>query len=123
MKLHRIYAKNPKSTENYANYFRVLFKLNLFDEIKELYSSLNEENLQNEEIMYIVSKTDPDNKYELLEDIIKTDSNNINAKLDLGILCFKKQDYDYAKELFECVVQAENNPKAYYYLGLIFNKK
>ncbi len=79
--------------------------------------------MHNEEIMYIVSKTEPENKYELLEDIIKTDSNNINAKLDLGILCFKKQDYDYAKELFECVVQAENNPKAYYYLGLIFNKK
>ncbi len=116
-------CKKSKSVENYINYFKVLFKLHLFDEIKELYNSLDDEALHNEEIMYIVSKTEPENKYELLEYIIKTDSNNINAKLDLGILCFKKQDYNYAKELFECVVQAENNPKAYYYLGLIFNKK
>ncbi len=116
-------CKKSQSTENYANYFRVLFKLNLFDEIKELYSSLNEENLQNEEIMYIVSKTDPDNKYELLEKIISINPNQMDAKLDLGILCYNKNNFQYAKELFECIVQTENNPKAYYYLGLIYNKE
>lgn len=116
-------CKKSQNTENYVNYFRVLFKLNLFDEIKELYNSLNEENLQNEEIMYIVSKTDPDNKFELLEKIISINPNQMDAKLDLGILCHNKGDFQYAKELFECIVQTENNPKAYYYLGLIYNKE
>ncbi len=116
-------CKKSQSVENFINYFKVLFKLNLFDEIKELYKNLDENASSNEEIMYIVSKTEPDNRYELLEKIIQINPNNINAKLDLGILCFKKDDFDYAKELFECVVQVENNPKAYFYLGLIYNKR
>ncbi len=115
-------CKKSQSVENFINYFKVLFKLNLFDEIKELYKTLNENASSNEEIMYIVSKTEPENRYELLEKIIKINPGNINAKLDLGILCFKKDNFDYAKELFECVVRVENNPKAYFYLGLIYNK-
>jgi len=116
-------CKKSQSIENYVNYFKVLFKLNLFDEIKELYSSLNEESLYNEEIMYIVSKTNPDNRFELLEKIISINPNQMEAKLDLGILCYNKENFEYAKELFECVVQSEDNSKAYYYLGLIYNKE
>ncbi len=116
-------CKKSQSTENYTNYFKVLFKLNLFDEIKELYKNLDDAASQNEEIMYIVSKTEPDNKYELLEKIIRINPNNLNAKLDLGILCFDKNEIEYAKELFEFIVKTENNPKAYFYLGQIYNKK
>jgi len=116
-------CKKSQSVENYINYFKVLFKLNLFDEIKELYKGLNNEALNNEEIMYIVSKTEPSNRFELLEKIISINPNNIDAKLDLGILSFDKKDYDYAEELFEFVVKAGHSPKAYYYLGLINNKK
>ena len=79
--------------------------------------------MHNEEIMYIVSKTEPENKYELLEDIIKTDSNNLNAKLDLGILCFKKEDYDYAKELFECVQAEKQSQRRFIIWGLFSTKK
>jgi len=116
-------CKKSKSVENYVNYFKVLFKLNLFDEIKELYKTLDNDALHNEEIMHIVSKTEPDNRFELLEEIIKINQNNLEAKLDLGILCFEKEDFEYSKELFEFVTKAENNPKAFYYLGRIFNKK
>jgi len=114
-------CEKSKSSENYANYFRVLFKLNLFDEIKDLYKELDEDTAQNEEIMYIVSKTEPENRFELLEKIIKLNPNNIDAKLDLGVLCYEKKDFDFAKELFLHVVKSKNNSKAYYYLGLIFN--
>lgn len=116
-------CKKAKSVENHINYFKVLFKLNLFDEIKELYKNLEDDALHNEEIMYIVSKTQPDNRFELLEEIIKLNPNNIEAKLDLGILCFEKEDFEYSKELFEFITKIENNPKALYYLGRIFNKK
>ncbi len=115
-------CEKSQSVENFVNYFKVLFKLNLFDEIKNLYKTLNKDASQNEEIMYIVSKTEPENRYELLEKIIDINPNNINAKLDLGILCFQRNNFDYAKELFECVVKVEKKPEAYFYLGRIFSK-
>jgi len=114
-------CKKSQSIENYANYFRVLFKLNLFDEIKDLYKSLGDEFSANDEIMYIVSKTEPENKFELLEKIIAINPNHLQAKLDLGILCYRKNDLEYAKKLFDEVVRTEKNPRAYYYLGLIYN--
>ena len=78
-------CKKSQNVENYVNYFRILFKLHLFDEIKELYKGLNEETAKNDEIMYVVSKTEPENKFELLEKIIRINPNNLQAKLDLGI--------------------------------------
>ncbi len=114
-------CKKSQSAENYANYFRVLFKLNLFDEIADLYKGLSEEFATNDEIMYIVSKTEPENKFELLEKIISIKPNHMQAKLDLGILCYEKGDIEYAKKLFDEVTNAEENPKAYYYSGLIYN--
>ena len=116
-------CKKSQNVENYVNYFRILFKLHLFDEIKELYKGLNEETAKNDEIMYVVSKTEPENKFELLEKIIRINPNNLQAKLDLGILCYEKEDFEYAKTLFDETAAAQNNPKAYYYLGLIYNSQ
>lgn len=116
-------CKKSQNVENFANYFKVLFKLNLFDEIKDLYKSLDKELTSSDEIMYIVSKTEPDNKFELLEEIIKINPNHLKAKLDLGILCYNKEDLEYAKNLFDEITNAEENPKACYYSGLIYNKQ
>lgn len=123
LEIARDLCRKSKTVENYANYFRVLFKLNLFDEIKQLYADIDKEISNDSEIMYIVSKTGPENKFELLEKIIFTNSKNIDAKLDLGILCFQKNDFNYAKKLFKEVVEFENSPKAFYYLGLIYSKE
>lgn len=123
LEIARDLCRKSKTVENYANYFRVLFKLNLFDEIKQLYADIDKEISNDSEIMYIVSKTEPENKFELLEKIIFTNSKNIDAKLDLGILCFQKNDFNYAKKLFKEVVEFENSPKAFYYLGLIYSKE
>lgn len=116
-------CKESQSIENYANYFKVLFKLNLFDEIKDLYKGLDETLAANDEIMYIVSKTEPDDKFAILEKIISINPNHLQAKLDLGILCYKKEDLDYAARLFDEVTSIEENPKAYYYSGLIYNRQ
>lgn len=116
-------CKKSQSIENYANYFKVLFKLNLFDEIKDLYKGLDDELASNDEIMYIVSKTEPEEKFELLEKVIKINPNHLQAKLDLGVLCYEKGDLDYAKSLFDEVTAVEENPKAYYYSGLIYNRQ
>ncbi len=111
------------SEDNYVNYFRVLFKLNLFDEIKSLYEDLKDKALENDEIMYIVSKTDYSNRFALLEKIIAINPDRIEAMVDLGILCFEKSDFEYAKNLFEKVIMNQDNPVAYYYLGLISGNK
>lgn len=116
-------CKKSEDTENYANYFKVLFKLNLFDEIQKLYKSLDEKITLNDEIMYIVSKTELENKFEILEKIISLNPNHIMAKLDLGVLNYNKNDFEGAKKLLSDVIQTEKNPKAYYYLGLISNKE
>ncbi len=123
LEIARDLCRKSKTVENYANYFRVLFKLNLFDEIKQLYADIDKEISNDSEIMYIVSKTEPENKFELLEKIISVNPKNIEAKLDLGILCYKKENYKKAKELFKEVVEFENSPKAFYYLGLIYSKE
>lgn len=123
LEIARDLCRKSKTVENYANYFRVLFKLNLFDEIKQLYADIDKEISNDSEIMYIVSKTEPENKFELLEKIISVNPKNIEAKLDLGILCFQKNDFNYAKKLFKEVVEFENSPKAFYYLGLIYSKE
>lgn len=115
-------CKDNPTTENYANCFRVLFKLNLYDEIKELYSGLSDEIKDDEEILYIVSQTDPPDKVEILEKIIGLNPNNVQAMLDLGKMYYDMGNFDYAKNLFSSVVQIEKNSDAYYYLGLIFNK-
>ena len=111
------------SEDNYMNYFKVLFKLNLFDEIKILYEDLKDKVLENDEIMYIVSKTDYAERFELLEKIIAINPERLEAMVDLGVLCFEKEDFKYAKKLFETVIAAEDSSVSYYYLGLIYSRK
>lgn len=112
-------CKNAPELENYVKYFKILYELNLFNEINELYMNLDYRLKDNPEILYIISFCEMHNKKELLEKIIQTEPNDIQAKFDLAIINFEEKDYDRAYTLFMQIIQKQDNATASYYLGLI----
>ena len=117
--LVRELCKNAPEVENYVRYFKILYELKKFDEISDLYKILDNQIRENPEILYIMSLCDTRNKKHLLEKIIQNEPNNFQAKFDLAVINFDEKNYDVARKLFEQITQKEDNPKAFYCLGLM----
>lgn len=126
-------CKNSSELENYIKYFEILYELKKFDEINELYETLDPKFRENSRILYILSLCKGDNKKELLEKIVDNDQkgmvdapedsreNNLQAKFDLAVINFNEGNFKDAKVLFEQITQRQTDPKAWFYLGLIEN--
>lgn len=110
---------STSDVQYFLNHLEILFKLEYFDKMKELYESLDEELKNNSKILYIMSKTDFYPKIEFLKKAVQADNTLTEAYFDLGLEYYADEKYELAKPLFEHVTELEKNPLAYFYLGLI----
>lgn len=114
-----------KSTQsaNFIKYFEILYNLNKYDEMKQVYTTLNQEIKENPEIMYLMSLGDNDNKEAFLIKTIEKDKDNIKASYDLGKVYFKDNKTDLAKKCFEFITERKDDPPSFNYLGLIAQRE
>ena len=108
------YEKNQIS---YLNYFKVLYKLEKFQDIIEIFNSLNEDIKLDPNILYLISLVDNDKKEQILCKILEIDDSFELANLDLAKIAFKNGDWN---KLVQCCINLDNNiPDVAYYLGMI----
>ena len=116
-------SKKLLETTDDAQYFikhlQILYKLEYFDKMRDVYESLNEGLKNNPQILYIMSKTEFYPKTEFLKKAAEGDKNFAPAYFDLGVHYYNDEKYDLAKPLFKHVTRLEQNSLAYFYLGLI----
>ena len=103
----------------YINHLQILYKLNKFDEMKELYETFSDELKNNAQILYIMSKTGLYPRLDFLKSAADADENFVNAYFDLGLEYYKEEKYPLAKEYFKHVLSLEKNSRAHFYIGLI----
>ena len=103
----------------YINHLQILYKLNKFNEMKELYETFSDELKNNAQILYIMSKTGLYPRLDFLKRAADADENFANAYFDLGLEYYKEENYSLAKEYFKHVLTLEKNSRAHFYIGLI----
>jgi tetratricopeptide (TPR) repeat protein len=116
-------CENSKETKNFIKYFEILYQLEKFDEIAQIYETLDLKSQNNEEILYIMSLSSKDKKREFLNKIIEHNNEHLEAHFDLGVLDFRENKLNFAKTHFEFVVKSQKNAAAQDYLGLIYQKE
>ncbi|MBE7706536.1 MAG: tetratricopeptide repeat protein [Cyanobacteria bacterium SIG30] len=120
LKLVEDLCANSTSPENFVQYFKVMYELNMYEKMQEVYNDLDAECKNNEEILYIMSLIGTEHKCDFLKKTVEVNSNNKEAHFDLGVVYFDEKDYDNAKKHFQIVVENQKNAKAHNYLGLIY---
>ncbi len=116
-------CKNSKKTINFIKYFQILYKLEKFDKIAQIYDSLDKKSQDNEEILYIMSLSCKNTRRAFLDKIIAQNKEHLDAHFDLGVLDFEQNKLDDAKVHFEFVIKNQKNAAAHDYLGLIYQKQ
>lgn len=110
-------CENEKNPITYLNYFKVLYKLKKFQDIIEIFNSLNEDIKLEPDILYLISLVDKEKQEMLLKKILEIDENHENANLDLARIAFKNRDLNL---LIKCCINLDENiPEVSYYLGII----
>ncbi len=110
-------CENEKNTTSYCDYFKVLYKLGKYQDIIEIFNSLDEEIKLEPEILYLLSLVDVEKKEVLLKKVLELDDTHKNANLDLAKISFEKKDY---KTTIKCCINLDENiPEVSYYLGII----
>lgn len=110
-------CENERNAITYLNYFKVLYKLEKFQDIIEIFNSLNEDIKLEPDILYLISLVDKEKQEMLLKKILEIDESHENANLDLAQIAFKNKDLNL---LIKCCINLDENiPEVSYYLGII----
>ncbi len=120
LRLAQKICENEKNATSYYDYFKVLYKLGKYQDIIEIFNSLNEEIKLEPEILYLLSLVDVEKKEALLRKVLELDDAHKNANLDLAKISFEKKDYNTTIKC--CINLDENIPEVSYYLGIINSK-
>lgn len=111
--------KTTQDINYLIGHFQILYKLNDFKEMKDLYESLDNNFKNNAQILYIMSKTGLYPKDEFLKKAVENDNSLYQPCFDLAVEYYYDEKYDEAKSLFKRVLELTKNSDAHLYLGLI----
>lgn len=114
-------TKNSPITQNFTNYFTILANLNMFETIKNIFDSLNEEIKKDDNILYFaglayLKTSEKETAEKFFKASLMHNPKNVKSLFEIGKINFKKNDFRKAAENFERI---EGNAEAYNYLGLI----
>lgn len=88
--------------------------------------SMNPDNIEAKNalaICYIQNDLDLMKGVQMLKDVTRRDSNNIDANYTLGMLSMRSGQYDKAQARFETLVRIQpSNAEFHYYLGEVYNQ-
>ena len=113
-------VKYSPDEKNFLFYFKILFELKKYSEIMEVWGEISSQYQEDSDILYIISKTDIQNKKQILEKIVSSEPNNFDSRFDLAKLFYAEKDYRRAIELFLEANSIKNTGDNYYYLGLSY---
>ncbi|GBF23008.1 TPR repeat-containing protein [Candidatus Gastranaerophilus sp. (ex Termes propinquus)] len=123
LSLIRELCANSRELKNYVHYFKILLKLEKHKQMLKLFESLDEEFKKSDEILYMLSKADPERKEKYLKDAIELNPSCADALLDLGVIYFEAGELEAAKGCFENLSEySKDCPQCSHYLGLICEK-
>ncbi len=111
--------KTTHEADYFISHLQILYKLQYFNKMKELYESFDEELKNNAQILYIMSKTNLYPQEEFLKRAIEKDDKLPQPCFELAVKYYENENYSEAKKLFKHVIELEKNSFAYFYLGLI----
>lgn len=108
------------SESNYVFYFKILFELKKYAKIQAVWNDLKAEYKENEELMYVLSKTLADDKKNILIELLEKNPENKLALLDYAEIVIEENNFKLALELLLKAKKIKEDFAVEFRLGYVY---